>query len=108
MGKFEEREDRRDRTWRYAGRTRKEHLRVVHPDGKVDCTCELSAWFFRKGKSVGCRCRGHRPGQPKIAWGCRFGGFQWREVVVVRIAGRRLCRTWRAMVRSVDPDDLEL
>jgi len=108
MGKYEKREDRRDRTWRYAAKTRREHLRVVHPDGKVDCTCELSAWFFRKGKSVGCRCHRHPPGRPKIAWGCGGGGTQWQDTVVERIAGRRLCRAWREQVRSVEPDDLEL
>lgn len=101
------REDRLDRTYRYAARARKEHLRVRHPDGTLDCECERAEWYFRKGKSLGCRCRRKKKGNPKVAGGmCSRGDIQ--PGTVERIAGHRLCRAWRDLVRRVDPIDVEL
>jgi hypothetical protein len=67
---MEARETRRDRSWRHARRAQQEHLRAVHPDGRVDCPCEQqSVWFFAKRKSVGCDYRKRRRGQPKVGLG---------------------------------------
>jgi hypothetical protein len=41
---------RRHRSWNYARRAQRVHLRQAHPDGAVDCVCERSVWFFDKRK----------------------------------------------------------
>jgi len=41
---------RRHRSYHYARRAQRIHLRQAHPDGAVDCTCEPSVWFFDKQK----------------------------------------------------------
>ena len=91
---MEKREARRARTWRHGWRTRRGHLRVVHPDGKVDCVCENSIWFFAKRGSVACGCRGRDAGNPKFARGLCYRGCGYRPAVVERIAGKRECRAW--------------
>jgi len=70
---MEKREERRDRTWRAARRAQRRHLRVVHRDGEVDCSCEFSVWMFAKWKAQ-CDCRKKRPGRPKIARGICYRG----------------------------------
>ena len=101
------REERRVRDFNYGARTRKVHLSRVHPDGAVDCVCERSAWFFKKAKAVGCRCRSNRRGNPKLAVGRTYGGFQWQPGAVERIAGKRLTRAWTLWVREFDADDFD-
>ena len=91
------REDRRDRTYRYGESARREHLRVNHPDGVVDCVCEKSVWFFAKRSSNGCRCRRRSPGNsPKVAVSmCHSNAaYGYHQTVVERIAGKRLCAGW--------------
>lgn len=107
---MEGREKRRDRTIRYGERTRRVHLSRVHPTGPVDCICELSAWFFAKGKSVGCRCRRVQRGlSPKIAGSLCHGGGGYHPCVIERIEGKRLARAWAHAVRGgTDPLDVEL
>jgi hypothetical protein len=104
---MEDRERRRDRSIRYGERARREHLRIVHPKGPVDCLCEQSAWFFAKGKSLGCRCRRvQRSLSPKIAGSLCHGGGGYHPCVRERIDGKRLCRRWLAA--AAPPDDVEL
>ena len=105
---MEKREDRRDRSWRYAARAQREHLRVVHPTGVVDCICEQSVLYFRKRKSLGCRCRGRKRGQPKVGAGCCYGYGALRPAVAARIEGARLVRQWRQALTGHLPDDIEL
>jgi hypothetical protein len=90
----EKREERRDRTIRYGERARKEHLRVAHPDGVVDCVCERSAWKFAKGKSMGCHCRRAPPGRPKVVQSMCHRGDGYHPSVRQRIDGKRLCAEW--------------
>ena len=105
---MEAREERRDRTWRYGARARREHLRVVHPDGALDCVCERSVWKFAKGKSLGCRCSTRKHGAPKVGTGVCGGGYNYRPAVLERIASKRLCRAWADAVLSSDLLDIEL
>ena len=103
------REERRDRTIRYGERARRIHLRQAHPNGSIDCVCEQSAWFFAKGKAVGCRCRRRWPGRPKLALStCHGAGYGYHPSVVERIAGSRLARGWLSEQRGAEPDDVEL
>ena len=106
---MKKREDRRDRTIRYGERTRREHMRVVHPDGTPDCICEQSVWWFARKKSVGCNCRRRWPGRPKLALSLCHGGGGYHPSVVERVAGRRLVHAWLRELRGVrDADDIEL
>lgn len=107
---MKKREDRRDRTIRYGESARKVHLRWVHPDGVVDCACEQSAWFFAKGKSMGCRCRRTQKSlSPKIPGSlCHGAGYDYHPCVRERIAGKRLVKAWLREVRAVKPDDVDL
>ena len=41
---------RRHRSYHYARRAQRTHLRPAHPDGAVACVCERSVWFFEKQK----------------------------------------------------------
>jgi hypothetical protein len=41
---------RRHRSWYYAHRAQRRHLRHAHPDGAVDCVCERSVWGFETRK----------------------------------------------------------
>ena len=101
---MEKREDRRDRTIRYAEHARSIFLRAI---GEVLEHCQdLQRGRFHKGKSVGCGCRRHQPGRPKITGFC--GGLTYQASVRERIAGRRACHAWTRLVRSVDPLDVEL
>ena len=107
---MEGREKRRDRTIRYGERARKEHLRVIHPDGVVDCVCDRSAWKFAKGKSLGCHCRRRgRNCSPKVvASMCHDGSSGYHPCVRERIDGNRDARAWTKAVRTIDPLDLDL
>jgi hypothetical protein len=107
---MEKREDRRDRSIRYGERARKIHLRIVHPNGVVDCVCERSAWKFAKGKAMGCRCRRRHFGcSPKIAGSvCHGGGYSYHPSAIERIAGNRLARAWLHESRGGDLDDVDL
>jgi len=107
---MEDRERRRDRTVRYGERARAVHLNFAHPNGVVDCACERSAWFFAKGKSVGCRCRRRQRGlSPKIQGSLCHGFGNYHPCVRERIEGKRLCHAWLRTIRGkVAPDDVEL
>jgi hypothetical protein len=86
---------RRDRTIRKGARRRKDHLERNHPNGVVDCICELSVWRFAKRKGLGCEsCRGRRHGNPKIGGGLCSGEWDWRPSVAERIAGKRVTWAW--------------
>jgi hypothetical protein len=105
------RERRRDRTVRYGERARREHLRVVHSTGAVDCVCEQSVWFFAKRKSLGCGCRrvGRRTGPKVVYGGCHDGIGGYHPCVRQRIDGKRLCQQWLGGLRSrIAADDIEL
>jgi hypothetical protein len=104
---MEPREKRRDRTYRYSKRAQKIHLRRNHPDGVVDCVCELADWYFRKGKAGGCRCRRARKGNPKVPGGlCSMQG-KYHDVVRARIDRNRMVRDLRRVLRDHDPEDFE-
>lgn len=118
--KLEKREDRRDRTLRYATRAWKVWAaRMGEPelegwtivDGKkVAVPNPPLKWCvgrYRKGKAIGCDCRGRKHGQPKRSTGCCYGG-DVRPSVAERQNNRRLCRRWAADLRGQDPDDIEI
>ena len=112
---MEPRERRRWLSARYADRCRRVRIRI-----ESSCAYYISerewenAWCLapfgrlRKGKSVGCNCRHRAHGNPKFGVGiCVHGDY--RPVVVVRIAGRRLCHRWlRALREGIEPDDVSL
>jgi hypothetical protein len=99
---LEKREDRRDRSWRYAARARRIHLARVHPTGALDCVCEQSVWYFRKRKALGCACRHRKHGAPKLGTGICYLGD--RPAVRRRIQGRRLTRAWLSVSDVVDAE----
>ena len=104
---MEKREARRDRDWRHAVRAQREHLRVVHSNGEVDCICERSAWFFRKRKALGRHdCRRRDAGNPKLARGWCWRDNDYRPAVRQRIDGTRLCRAWATWVGGADDCEL--
>ncbi len=109
---MKKREKRRDRSYRYGKSARDTHLRVVHPDGALDCVCERSVWYFAKRKSLGCSCRKRaRNASPKIAASlCHDGGARGlHPAVVERIDGKRLSAAWLKLLSSgVNGDDVEL
>lgn len=82
------RERRRDLSYRAAARAQREHLRVVHPEGVLDCICERSVLYFRKRKSLGCSCHTKKHGQPKRGSGSCYGWTGFRPAVRLRIAWR--------------------
>jgi hypothetical protein len=92
---------RRNRSWRKARKAQREHLRLVHPSGLVDCRCELSAWMFEKRKSLGCTCRKKKFGQPKVTVGIEYGPS---KVLAARRRWRVEAFRWRRWVG--DGDDL--
>ncbi len=102
---MEKREDRRDRSWRYGAKARREHLRVNHPSGNVDCVCDQSVWYFAKGKSLGCGCRKKKRGNPKLPGTGMCAGRDYRLSVTERISGRRLCLAWS---RAAVLEDVEI
>jgi hypothetical protein len=105
-----DRGERRARTEAYGARARRVHLRAVHANGKPDCVCEQSVWFFAKGKSIGCRCRrrGRQCG-PKVAASlCHGGSGGLHPSAVQRIAGKRLVKRWLRLVRTMSALDVDL
>lgn len=103
---MDKREDRRDRTFRYAERAYRIYLRI-NPEGEG----WHSAGYWKKGKALGCRCRKHvRAGSPKLAGSlCHSGQGCYHPGVAERISGRRLIRGWRAALQSGMPaEDVEL
>lgn len=101
-----DRAERRRRTLAYAERAQRTHLSRVHRTGPIDCVCEQSLWFFAKRKSLGCGCRRHPKGQPKVPGGmCRGGSYAYHDTVMARIDGRRLCR---AYLRAAGNSGLEV
>lgn len=101
---MEPREVRRDRSWRAGERARKEHLRIVHPDGVLDCVCERSAWRFAKGAAIEHDCRRRARGNPKVGAGM-CGPYGYRPPVIERIRGRRMCSSWLVFWRSEGAPD---
>ena len=52
-------------------------------------------WFFAKRKTLGCNCGKRTKGNPKHGYGvCYGGGYGYREAVITRIEGKRLCHKW--------------
>jgi hypothetical protein len=84
----EQREKRRDRTYRAAARAQRAHLEIVHPGGTVDCICERFALYFKKRKGLGCDCRKRQHGAPKISPGLCYGCGSYRPAVRDRIRWR--------------------
>jgi len=64
-------------------------------------------WNSRKKQSR-CGCIRHRPGKPKLASSLCHGSGGYHPSVIERIAGRRLCASWRLALRALAPDDVEL
>lgn len=97
-----DRRRRRARTLAISLRRRTEHLARLHRDGRVDCACELSPFYFARRHAIWCRCRRVRRGRPRLASGpCRWS---WRE----RLYAER--RRWREeaiaiVTRGVRDDD---
>ena len=85
---MEDRGDRRSRTDRYVRRALRAWLSLGNNP--------VPLGPFAKGKANGCRCRRKRKGQPKIARGCKFGGFCYQPGTEERIAGKRLVKVWRS------------
>jgi hypothetical protein len=94
---MKKREQRRDRTWRKGATRRREHLRIVHPNGVVDCVCGRSVWRFAKRRALECDCRSRRHGNPKLGWGpCADLVHQAvRERIAWRRERHQLLSTWR-------------
>jgi hypothetical protein len=114
---MEKREDRRDRTIRYGERARRVRERVLCPLPWAPCAPilmrvrpERTAWFFAKGKSVGCRCRRvQRSLSPKIPGSlCHDGIRGYHPCVSQRIQGKRLVKAWLSELRGAEADDVEL
>lgn len=97
---MKKREVRRDRTYRKGERRRRDHLRVVHPTGVVDCACELSVWRFAKRPGLGCeKCSGRTFGNPKVPCGmCTRSDEKYRPAVMARISGKRIAKRWMTAV----------
>jgi len=80
----ESKRERRIRlTFQIAARRREEHLAKEHPNGAVDCACELANTYFAKRSAYECGCRKRRPGRPRVAAGmCCIGEreriYEWR------------------------------
>ena len=102
-GHMEQRERRRDLTYRAAVRAQREHLKVVHPDGTLDCPCEQSPMRFSKRRGLACPCRSRRHGQPKLGRGpcCRH---KFRPRFLRRSAWRQERHRWLA---GLVADDLK-
>jgi hypothetical protein len=106
---MEKREIRRDWAIRVGERRQKLHVRVVHPEGALDCECERSARYFAKRTALGCNCRRRWPGRPKLALSLCHGGGMYHPSVVERIAWRRLAHAWLRELRGArDADDIPL
>ena len=105
---MKKRECRRDRTYRLGERRRKRHLALNHPNGVVDCVCDLSVWKFDKDTGRGCGCRGRKYGQPKRGAGpCFHYGRDLRPAVVDRITAKRWCRRVRSeLLADVDRTEI--
>jgi hypothetical protein len=91
--KLRKREDRRDRSWRYGVRARREWLRsfsYVWPDRVPQRT----PWYYEKRKSLGCNCRHREHGNPKYGIGICVHCVEVRPAVRERIDGKRYCHRW--------------
>lgn len=101
---------RRARTIAVGERRREVHLRQIHPDGVVDCACELSAWRFAKRGSVSCRCRRRSRREGPKVWSslCHDNARGYHPSVAERIDGKRLAARWCVELRGAEPDDVEL
>lgn len=99
---YAKREDRRDRTHRYAVRAWKVWGARMGNDPD-----RWGVGRYRKGKAIGCDCRGRKHGQPKRSTGCCYGSA-WRPSAHERTVNRRLCRAWFGLLRAVDPLDVEV
>lgn len=100
-----DRGERRRRTLSYATRARRVWLRAM---SSIGFEAHPVGWFA-KGKAIGCRCRRHPVGNPKLAGGlCHGSSTCWHPTVVERIEGNRLTRAWLRELRSGDPIDIEL
>ena len=114
---MEKREDRRDRTLRYATRAWKvwaakkaqPSLQDYDKAGAVKIPvpdARFGIGHYRKGKAIGCDCRGRKHGQPKRGSGCCHG--DWRPSARERTLNRRLCRKWVDALRNQEPEDVQL
>lgn len=96
------RAERRARDRRYGARVRRVRLNTW--DGP-EWVGDHTAWFYRKGKSIGCSCRRKHKGNPKIIRGMCHGARGYHPSVRERIVGRRLCRALESWVREYEADD---
>jgi hypothetical protein len=105
---MEDREDRRNRTLRYATRARNVYALFTGRIGGLKFLRPVG--FYAKQKSLGCGCkRRGRTGSPKLINSMCHGGNGLHPSVVERIRGNRLAHGWlRALQAGVEPDDVEL
>jgi len=83
MEEIEPRRARRRRlTRQVAARRRHIHLGTVHPDGEVDCVCELADTYFADQFTFCKSGRKRLRGQPRLGRCCGEGGrtriYRWR------------------------------
>ena len=94
---------RRALTRRVARQRRALHLARLHPDGAVDCPCELAGTWFARRSALGCNCRRRRRGQPRQGRGvCGIGA---RDAIYRDRCARRRCRD--LLLAGADEDDLD-
>lgn len=82
------------------------HHQFVHRDGQSSCQRDQSPWFFAKNRALGCRCRRHKKGNPKVAASLCHGG-EYHSSVRERIDGKTLCRAWIGVpLEALDDSEL--
>jgi hypothetical protein len=99
MSDSKKRGERRARTERWAKRGLKKWLSLgykARPLGE-----------FFKSKALSCSCT-RKYGNPKVAYGCSYGGFCYNPALVERVQGNRLAKKWLHDLRGTDALDIEL
>ena len=97
-----DRGERRHRTLCYATRAHRVWLRAVPGSARP-------LGEFRKGKSIGCRCKHHSAGRPKVVQSMCHGGNGYHPCVRERIDGKRLAQAWSwELWGDIDQIDVEL
>lgn len=103
MDPKERRRKRRQLTRKIAQRRRAIHLAAVHPDGALDCACELADTYFAARSPRGCGCRKRRRVRPREGTGiCHIDAR--RHVYRARQQGRMLRDLIVAQRAELDDD----
>lgn len=108
MDKDRTRGERRARTERHARRVRRTEHFVRHGQRRQTCDCATALGRFRDATAFQCRCRGKRPGAPKVAGSLHKSEYSYRTTVRRRIWNRRLARAWLATIGVADAADAQL